>query len=153
MSGVNLRVPSKLKDTLIQLSGDKWKFNVMSHIVAFSKREFQRYPAREYHKMKWVSDKQRRFVMSQIRSGAIQVPRVRTFDLYKNWKGKVNRSGSKGQLYNPLPYASYVHGDQSQYWMHTRSGWPRVRDILVRTSQNMVKIASDTIDFIIKKAG
>lgn len=67
--------------------------------------------------MRFVSEKQRRFVMAMIKQGRIQVPYVRastksfgSANLQASYR--INKTGQDVQLVSDAPYANYVIGDQ-----------------------------------------
>jgi hypothetical protein len=99
--------------------------------------------------MRFVSDKQRRFVMAMIKQGRIQVPYVRastksfgSANLQASYR--INKTGQDVQLVSDAPYANYVIGDQ-QAQIH-QGRW--------KTSRQAVEevISTGTLDAIVQKA-
>lgn len=88
------------------------------------------YPERNTQRMRWVSERQRRYVMAAIRRGDITVPYTRTGNIANRWSAQ--RLDTGAILKNSADYARYVVGDvqgQGQYWMH-RNRWYRARVIV-----------------------
>lgn len=79
------------------------------------------YPAPNTRKMRWVSEKQRRYVMAAIRDGRIKVPYRRTGNLANRWSAQRLKPGS-WEIKNSARYAVYVVG-KNQYWMHAGRWW------------------------------
>jgi hypothetical protein len=99
--------------------------------------------------MRFVSEKQRRFVMAMIKQGRIQVPYVRastksfgSANLQASYR--INKTGQDVQLVSDAPYADYVIGDQ-QAQIH-QGRW--------KTSRQAVEevISTGTLDAIVQKA-
>jgi hypothetical protein len=99
--------------------------------------------------MRFVSDKQRRFVMAMIKQGRIQVPYVRastksfgSANLQASYR--INKTGQDVQLVSDAPYANYVIGDQ-QAQIH-QGRW--------KTSRQAVEevITTGTLDKIVAMA-
>ena len=77
------------------------------------------YPQKNTKKMRWVSEKQRIYVMAAISRGDIVVPYRRSGDLANRWSAKRIPNGVS--INNSHKAAKYVIGDNaggSQYWMH-----------------------------------
>ncbi len=83
------------------------------------------YPPASRKRMTWKSEKQRRFVMAGIRSGAIQVPYRRTDRLGQGWTTKVTSAPSelRGIVGNDIQYGPYVMDDKDQAAYHGGT-WP-----------------------------
>ena len=99
--------------------------------------------------MRFVSEKQRRFVMAAIKQGRIQVPYVRastktigSANLQASYR--INKTGADVQLVSDAPYANYVIGDQ-QAQIH-QGRW--------KTSRQAVDevISTGTLDAVVQKA-
>jgi hypothetical protein len=99
--------------------------------------------------MRFVSEKQRRFVMAMIKQGRIQVPYVRastksfgSANLQASYR--INKTGADVQLVSDAPYANYVIGDQ-QAQIH-QGRW--------KTSRQAVEevITTGTLDKIVAMA-
>lgn len=99
--------------------------------------------------MRFVSEKQRRFVMAMIKQGRIQVPYVRastksfgSANLQASYR--INKTGADVQLVSDAPYANYVIGDQ-QAQIH-QGRW--------KTSRQAVEevITTGTLDAVVQKA-
>ena len=96
------------------------------------------YPA--YKHVSWkelggfVSDKQRRYVMANIRKGVIQVPRPRTGTLGRSWSLKEESRRDKivfviGSSSNIAPYDRYVQQQANQAERHKRIGWDTAKEV------------------------
>lgn len=87
------------------------------------------YPAYKYvpwdGQVPWVSEKQRRYVIANIRKGIIQIPYRRTDSLSKSWQ--VRPAHTKDALTYILgtnhPKAKYVQGDQQHSRMRIIGHW------------------------------
>ena len=82
---------------------------------------------------KWVSEKQRRFVMSQIRKGLITTPHTRTGALSGMWKGTVHRGVIvvSAKVWNAHPRAKFIVGlDQAARSSNMKArGWRTIQAI------------------------
>lgn len=99
--------------------------------------------------MRFVSDKQRRFVMAMIKQGKIQVPYVRastksfgSANLQASYR--INKTGQDVQLVSDAPYANYVIGDQ-QAEIH-KGRWKTSREAVQEV------ISTGTLDKIVEMA-
>lgn len=99
--------------------------------------------------MRFVSDKQRRFVMAMIKQGKIQVPYVRastksfgSANLQASYR--INKAGADVQLVSDAPYANYVIGDQ-QAEIH-KGRWKTSREAVEEV------ISTGTLDAVVQKA-
>lgn len=99
--------------------------------------------------MRFVSDKQRRFVMAMISEGKIQVPYVRastksfgSANLQASYR--INKTGQDVQLVSDAPYANYVIGDQ-QAEIH-KGRWKTSREAVEEV------ISTGTLDAVVQKA-
>ena len=105
------------------------------------------YPRKNTHKMRWVSEKQRRYVMAAIRRGDIQVPYRRTGALANRWIAAKTPDGAI--IRNSARYSKLVIGDvkgrpMSQYWMH-RSRWWLARTVINREAKKLPKLLAAEI--------
>lgn len=91
---------------------------------------------RNTEKMRWVSEKQRKFVMASIRDGSIQVPYRRTGRMSSSWSARRNSPGV-WVIMNSAPYAVYVVGNP-QYWMHS-SRWYVAEDEIRKKAPELAK--------------
>lgn len=89
--------------------------NFANEVMAVLKRDIPRPPARGA--MRFVSERQRRFVMAAIKRGDIRVPYVRassktmgSANLQASYR--VANEGESVILYSDAPYAQYVVGDE-----------------------------------------
>lgn len=99
--------------------------------------------------MRFVSDKQRRFVMAAIRRGDIRVPYVRastktigSANLQSSYR--INKTGADVQLVSDAPYANYVIGDQ-QAEIH-KGRWKTSREAVEEV------ISTGTLDAVVQRA-
>jgi len=88
------------------------------------------YPQQRRYRMRWVSERQRRYVMAGIRSGRIAVPYRRTGALRGGWQinTRLDGNGATMSVSNTVEYAVGVMG-QRQYWMHA-DHWPKAKGIV-----------------------
>ena len=96
------------------------------------------YPARNTKKMKWQSDKQRRFVMAAIRRGQIKVPYVRSGNLANRWK--VIRTPTGAIIANSADYSVYVVGDAVGYGQNRhfhRGRWWKGRTVIDKEAEKL----------------
>jgi hypothetical protein len=88
------------------------------------------YPPYSYVSMQqaggWRSEKQRRFVMASIRSGAIRIPYTRTYQLKVGWMAEGD--GRNQKIVNNTPYAQHVQGRDQAQMMGLRN-WTSVKDL------------------------
>lgn len=99
--------------------------------------------------MRFVSEKQRRFVMAMIKQGRIQVPYVRastksfgSANLQASYR--INKAGADVQLVSDAPYANYVIGDQ-QAEIH-KGRWKTATEAVEEV------ISTGTLDAVVQKA-
>lgn len=99
--------------------------------------------------MRFVSEKQRRFVMAMIKQGRIQVPYVRastksfgSANLQASYR--INKAGADVQLVSDAPYANYVIGDQ-QAEIH-KGRWKTSREAVEEV------ISTGTLDAVVQRA-
>ena len=76
----------------------------------------------------WFSDKQRRYVMAAIRSGAIQIPYRRTGQISGAWQ--VEGRLSKARAVNNNAAAPYVFGQAQQSNHENLVGWQKIGERL-----------------------
>jgi hypothetical protein len=89
------------------------------------------YPGRNRRAMRWVSEKQRKYVMAAIRRGEIKVPYSRTGKLPNSYFAKRVSMGVWA-IGNSSPHGRYVVGDaegKGQYWMHQNRWYKMVTQI------------------------
>lgn len=99
--------------------------------------------------MRFVSEKQRRFVMAMIKQGRIQVPYVRastksfgSANLQASYR--INKVGADVQLVSDAPYANYVIGDQ-QAEIH-KGRWKTSREAVEEV------ISTGMLDAVVQRA-
>lgn len=100
--------------------------------------------------MRFVSEKQRKFVMASIASGAITVPYKRGIDRSSqrmNRSFKLVRSPRSVQLTNSASYAKYVIGSE-QAKIH-KGRWKTVDEVVVRVLRS--GLVEDTVKTILQK--
>ena len=99
-------------------------------------------PARNTKKMRWKSEKQRRYVMARIRDGSIKVPYQKTGNLANRWSARrVDPAGA--EIRNSASYAKYVVG-QRQYYMHA-GRWYKARDEVLKKRGDLTKMIRTAI--------
>lgn len=82
----------------------------------------------------WSSEKQRRFVMANIR-----LPSVRTFNLANSGQFKVDDNSFWIEYRNPLDYAKWVIHPTTMIIGHIRRGWKPVNEYVKRESTRIVR--------------
>ena len=129
---------SDLIDKLAQITGPDLARDIAERVANEAVQpELAKEPFRSGKKMQFVSAKQRSFVMASIRSGAINVPYVRTGQIGISEK----HATSNGiDVVVPAPYSDLVRtkGKQAKYHEGT---WDTTEDIAQ-------KIESDTAELI-----
>ena len=88
------------------------------------------YPSQRRYRMRWTSERQRRYVMAAIRSGRIVVPYRRTGRLREGWQinTRLDGNGATMSVTNSVEYAAGVMGAR-QWWMHA-DHWPKAKGIV-----------------------
>ena len=88
------------------------------------------YPPQRRYRMRWVSERQRRYVMAAIRGGRISVPYRRTGRLREGWQinTRIDGNGATMSVTNSVEYAAGVMGAR-QWWMHA-DHWPKAKGIV-----------------------
>lgn len=108
-----------------------------------------KYPPQSGKKMQWASEKQRRFVMAQIRAGAIQVPYRRSGDYGRSFQKQ--QMGDGVNLVSGLAYAPYVRGPgQAAYH---RGTWDTLEDLATQLEGDAALAATAAIVEAIGDAG
>jgi hypothetical protein len=104
------------------------------------KPELEKYPAPRRAKMRFVSDKQRRFFFAALGRGTIQIPYQRTNRLKTGWV--FIPDGAGGRITNRTLYAQYVVGVPGQAAIH--QGWWRTEEqILQDAVKNRIDLFVD----------
>jgi hypothetical protein len=85
-------------------------------------------PSQSGERFVWSSERQRRYVMANIK-----LPSVRTFNLANSGSFKVNKSFSSLYIYyeNIAPYAKWVIGSFTQIIGHITRGWKPVNTKII----------------------
>lgn len=100
------------------------------------------------------SDKQRRYVMAKIRSGEITPGRAnRTNTLKRGWAYKLQGGGFGARVYNPVPYAHFVMGDEGQARQPAKVGWRKVMEVVSTNLNGMMKAANEAVNRWLKGRG
>lgn len=110
-----------------------------------------KYPGASGKKMKWKSEKQRRFVIAAIRLGDIQVPYHRSGNLSAAYQKQPIADGLA--LVSSAPYAAYVRGggpDQAEYH---KGNWDTHEAIAQQSEADAALVATATLVEIIGDAG
>ena len=108
------------------------------------------YPPASGKKMVFVSERQRRFVMASIRSGAITVPYHRSGRLGRSWVKQPLNGGMA--IISRLAYAPYVVGDGEQAAYH-RGTWDVLSDMADSIDDDVSQAASAAVVDLIGSAG
>lgn len=109
-----------------------------------------KYPTASGKRMKWKSEKQRRFVMAAIRSGDIEVPYHRTGNLSASYQKQPLADGLA--LVSNAAYAGYVRGggpDQAEYH---KGNWHTHEQIAQASEGDAALVATATMVEIIGEA-
>jgi hypothetical protein len=108
------------------------------------------YPPKRSGKVRWTSDKQRRWFWAQVRAGLIKVPYQRTNQLLKATDAEpidITATGFTIQVSVDLkkaPHGPYVVGLKQQRF-HKDTGWPQLQSI-VEQSGFVVSFANHSVD-------
>ena len=112
--------------------------------------DFQIEPGPVTYPIQWASARQRRYVMAQIRSGAIRAPYVRSHAVSKGWQIAViyvPGELSQIELSNMAEHFTFVEGLRQQPY-HRNTGWFQALD-KVETWQ---KVLTDRIETALIRA-
>lgn len=123
----------------------------MQEAADWLQMNLQEYPPPPHppYKLRFYSEKQRRFVMWALRTGVIVVPYRRTRRLAEGWKVDVHwrfgRDEITARVYNAVPYVIWVMGDRMQAYMH-RGYWPTVSEVYRREEAEIDRIIRETVN-------
>ncbi len=109
-----------------------------------------KYPSPSGKKMVFVSERQRRFVMASIRSGAITVPYHRSGALGRSWVKQPLNGGMA--IISRLAYAPYVVGDGEQAAYH-RGNWQTLDTLSEEITDDVQQAATAAVVDLIGNAG
>ncbi len=109
-----------------------------------------KYPSPSGKKMQFVSERQRRFVMASIRSGAISVPYHRSGALGRSWVKQPLNGGMA--IISRLAYAPYVVGDGEQAAYH-RGTWDTLDTMAAEIDDEVSQAATAAVVELIGEAG
>ncbi len=109
-----------------------------------------KYPSPSGKKMEFKSERQRRFVMASIRSGAITVPYHRSGALGRSWVKQPLNGGMA--IISRLAYAPYVVGDGEQAAYH-RGTWDQLETIAQDVESSVSDAATAAVVDLIGNAG
>ncbi len=109
-----------------------------------------KYPSPSGKKMQFVSERQRRFVMASIRSGAITVPYHRSGALGRSWVKQPLNGGMA--IISRLAYAPYVVGDGEQAAYH-RGNWDQLSEMAESIDLEVQEAAAAAVVDLIGSAG
>ncbi len=101
-----------------------------------------KYPSPSGKKMQFVSERQRRFVMASIRSGAITVPYHRSGSLGRSWVKQPLNGGMA--IISRLAYAPYVVGDGEQAAYH-RGNWDTLDTMAAEIDDDVSQAAAAAV--------
>ena len=92
--------------------------------------ELRETPGKPHYPLRWKSERQRKFVMAKLRREK-NLPYKRSGALEAGWTTHIRdqKDGAVFEVYNRLPYARFVQGDDAQPF-HLDTGWPQVADIV-----------------------
>ncbi len=100
------------------------------------------YPPASGKKMVFVSERQRRYVMMMIRSGAMPVPYHRSGRLGRSWVKQPLNGGMA--IISRLAYAPYVVGDGEQAAYH-RGNWDTLDTMAAEIDDDVSQAASAAV--------
>lgn len=123
----------------------------MERAVRLVKAEAQIYPPARRQRMGWKSERQRRFVMAGIRSGAIEVPYRRgqspqSEKLGNRWTTEIRESSDDlvGVVGNNASYGPYVMDDKLQAAYHA-GNWPTLSEIVTDVTPDVEAAFGDVV--------
>jgi hypothetical protein len=92
----------------------------------------------------WFSDKQRRYVMSKIASGEIQIPYRRTGELQRNWRRDGSGITSRVRNYSQAAIYTMHHDRQSAH--ERMAGWKTAYNVIEQNIERIVNAVFAVID-------
>jgi hypothetical protein len=116
----------------------------MEQSLALLQADLTRYPRRSqkpaHLRGRFVSDRQRRYVMMLVRQRGVPYRRTVSAGLQGAWTYRITLNpggGVLGVLGNNKEYARYVQGDQDQAQIH-RGNWPTDRQVFNHRERQIV---------------
>lgn len=117
------------------------------------KGKIAEYPPQRHHKMRWKSEKQRRWFFAALRRGTITVPyrrgQGRSEDLGGSWTVEIKDGGLTAVIGNNVSYGPLVQQEGKQYWMHKATGWKTTSKVLqdetAYVNEQVVKAVRDAL--------
>ena len=73
-------------------------------------------------------------------------PGKRNNNLKNGWKVQKQGAGYGAKVYNPVSYAKYVMGDETQARQPDKVGWRRIKEIIDTNLSGMMKAANDAVN-------
>jgi hypothetical protein len=128
------------------------------YIIGDMERGAKHYPPYKYVSRKraygrtFFSERQRRYVMAQIRAGRIDpgYPH-RTGIIQRGWY--VRGSGAKATIANDARGVDFVHGDKKQARLNRLVGWRTVSEIAKANMKGAIKAAEQALKEYLKEKG
>lgn len=100
----------------------------------------------------WFSARQRKYVMAQIRKGAIQPgSSSRTQEFREGWE--IIGDGANVMLTNEVPYGIYLKDNDRQARMMAMIGWKKIEQDLEERAEQLVRIMNAAAKNALKKLG
>ena len=100
----------------------------------------------------WFSDKQRRFVMAQIRKGVIQPGAShRTQEFREAWR--IIGEGANVMVANETPYGIFLKDNNRQARMMAMIGWKKIEQDLEERADQIVRIMNAAAKNALRKLG
>ena len=107
------------------------------------------YPPPSRGKMRFKSDKQRRYFFWALSNGVLQVPYVRTGKLGQSWNTRITETGSGmvGKVGTNMKYAKWVQSAESQArihqgnWLTDEQAFGKRRDEIVTRFRRAIRAA------------
>jgi len=140
--------PSLLEDAVDALN--KYLINVFRNYPPYKYVPY----GRAYHGKYggFLSDRQRKYVMANIRAGNIR-PGVkqRTGFFRRSWK--VIGHGTSSMIVNETPYGQYLMGDHTRAAMPKMIGWETISEVVKNHEKKIIQVASEPINKRLKELG
>lgn len=117
-------------------------------------RALAAYPPQTRRRMRFVSDRQRRWFFAALNSGQISIPYSRTGNLGRSWTTEIRTSPMEliGEVGNNVPYGPYVQGENTQasihqgIWQTDQDVFDDLRDQIVADFERSIGAALDRGD-------
>lgn len=107
-------------------------------------KKLRQYPGPPSYPIRWKSERQRRYVMAKLRREN-NLPYTRTGQLRQGWTVEANITVNGGDIlvYNEVPYARYVQGDDAQPF-HLDTGWVQAGPVIAEERARLEDVLIET---------